>query len=152
MQFEQNSLEYIIADIESHNDPLAIRFEPGVYIRTQSQAARFDPMVELAKTRNNCTHETAKIICSISWGAFQIMGYNLYERHGLNYPFGALHFASDGEAQAQMFRLFCEARSIYFSLEELQTNQQNVLTFAKSYNGSLEYANEINKRLAPRIV
>jgi hypothetical protein len=141
-----NSLEAIIADIESAGNNFAMRFEPGVYARTQIQT-RYGNMIDAAKLRNRCSRETAKIICSVSWGRFQIMGFNLYDQLGLNYPFSVGQFMSDADAQAQLFRQFCEARKIYYSVLELQSNPAAVTRFAKIYNGSTAYADKIFPRL-----
>jgi hypothetical protein len=151
MPMQKNTLEWIIADIESGDNPYAMRFEPGIYARMQI-SARYNPMIERAKQTNICSRETAKIICATSWGRFQIMGFNLYDV-GLNLGASVGEFMAEvaPRSQAAYFLEFCVGRGIYFTLQQLRENQASVLRFAKVYNGSLAYADKINARL-PEII
>jgi hypothetical protein len=140
------TLEAIISSIESAGNRYAMRFEPHVYERTQT-SSRYEPMIELARVRNKCSRQTACVIVATSWSKFQIMGFNLYDPHGLNYPDCVGAYMGDDMAQAATFRAFCEKRNIYFTPEDLQ-DEALALRFAQIYNGADEYAKKIAQRLA----
>lgn len=141
------TLESIISDIESANNRYAMRFEPHVYQRTG--AGKYGEAVTLAKARNKCSFETARVIVATSWSKFQIMGFNLYDPHGLDYPGCIGEYLNDDMQQAHTFRTFCERRGIYFMIEELQ-DEANIMRFATVYNGPgnpTAYAEKIRQRL-----
>jgi len=140
------TLEAIISDIESGGNRYALRFEPHVYERAQT-LNRYAPMVNLARGRNKCSLETARVIIATSWGKFQIMGFNLYDPNGINYPDPVGVYLNDDMVQAATFRVFCQARSIYFTVDDLR-DPAFALCFAKVYNGADEYAKKIEQRLA----
>lgn len=140
------TLEDIISDIESAGNRFAMRFEPHVYERTQT-STRYEAAVNLAKARNKCSRSTACVIVSMSWGKFQIMGFNLYDPDGLNYPNSVGEYMSSDMDQAATFRTFCQARNIYFSPGDL-LDEALALRFARVYNGADEYAKKIASRLA----
>lgn len=141
------TLEEIISDIESAGRKDALRFEPHVYARTGQ--GKYAEAVNLAKSRNKCSYETARVIVSMSYAKFQIMGFNLYDPNGLNYPNSIGEYLSDDMQQAYTFRVFCEKRGIYFMVEELYDEAMR-LRFATVYNGPgapKVYAEKIASRL-----
>lgn len=70
------SLGNLIRHVESNNEGNALRFEPHVYKRAS------DGEYALAQGRamgvNHCSKATGAMIIATSWGAAQIMGFNLY--------------------------------------------------------------------------
>ena len=72
-----NKLLEAIAHIESNEWQYAIRFEPATYIRKMA----FDKIIiqDIIKY-NKCSKETAFSIYSTSYGAWQLMGFNIYNK------------------------------------------------------------------------
>lgn len=143
------TLEEVIADIESAGRRDALRFEPHVFERT-GNSNRYEPMVNVAKVRNRCSRDTARVIVSMSAGRFQIMGFNLYDPAGLDFPGTIGTYLNDDMIQAATFRTFCQRKNIYFTVEDLQ-NEALRLRFAEVYNGPgapAVYAKKIAARLA----
>ena len=142
------TLESIISDIESAGRKDALRFEPHVYARTGE--GKYSVMVALAKERNRCSFETARVIVSMSVGKFQIMCFNLYDPTGIDYPGSVIAYGNDDMVQAGTFRTFCQRRNIYFSVQDLHDEALR-LRFAEVYNGPgapADYAKKIAARLA----
>ncbi len=140
------TLESIISDIESAGNRYAMRFEPHVYERTQI-TTRYDAAVNAAKARNKCSLETARVIVATSWGKFQVMGFNLYDPNGLNYPGFVGAYTNSDTDQVATFKTFCQAKNIYFTPSDL-LDDALALRFARVYNGADEYAKKITERLA----
>lgn len=141
------TLESIISDIESAGNRFAMRFEPHVFARTGE--GKYGVMVSLAKERNKCSFDTARVIVSMSYGAYQIMGFNLYDPHVIDYPKSVGAFLSDDMVQAGTFRAFCQRRNIYFPVKDLYDESVR-LRFAEVYNGPATphaYAKKIASRL-----
>jgi len=140
------TLEELIADIESAGNKYAMRFEPHVFDRTQS-STRYGVMVNIARARNKCSRDTARVIISTSWGKFQIMGFNLYDPASLDYPSSVGQYMATDTDQAETFKTFCLNKGIYFSISDL-LDEALALRFARTYNGADEYAKKIMSRLA----
>lgn len=76
------------------------------------------------------------MIYSTSWGAAQMMGFNLYG--SLEYKRPVWEFGDDQIAQVAMFELFCKQKGIEFTADALATNPADRSLFARKYNGDTE--------------
>lgn len=133
------SLYDVIAWVESKNNPHAMRFEPGVYSGFTSK--RLSNAWHSAKECNQCSDGTADMIFSTSFGATQIMGFNLYE--GL-YGGDVVSFMGDPIAQAAAFDSFCSQKQIKCTVEDIAGFPVLRAHFAKVYNGDADaYAAQI---------
>ena len=141
-------LPNLISEIESSHRPVAIRFEPHVYSRTGD--GRYAEAVEAARDVHGISFDTARMVVSTSWGFYQIMGFNLWAPRnvgGLEYKATYFDFLDDVEVQNNCFKMFCEDRKIYFSIEQMAKEKSVRELFAKKYNGSIKYADKIERIL-----
>lgn len=67
----------VIKRVESDNNPYALRFEVTVYDRMLRKVPRH-PVLFVIKDANKCSDRTAGMIAATSWGAWQLMGFNVY--------------------------------------------------------------------------
>lgn len=123
----------IIAQTESANIPTAQRFEPGVYDRV-SHGAWDDVLTNVQKANRGCTHATCEVFYSTSYGATQIMGFNLYGP--LGYTKDVNTFLNTPADQRAMFELFIEKKNIIYSVETLCSNLVARQRFGTIYNGN----------------
>lgn len=139
------TLGTIIAYIESHGNPKALRFEPLVYGRIFSSEA--NAIINRIVNIHRCTYHTAAVILSTSYGLFQIMGENIYAENG--YDKTIFDYCIDIGAQLKMFNDFVIARRINYSVHDLLI-ESNRKTFAEHYNGPAnieDYSNHILESL-----
>jgi hypothetical protein len=121
-----NTLAALIAQVESDNNPDAIRYDPN-YVP--------DPTgLILAEKFNRCDANTATMLCRISWGLYQLEGDTLY----LHQWEGSLaeYLASPNE-QLRMFNRFVSAHGINYSVSELVDDAEKRASFAHHYNGAI---------------
>jgi len=122
----------IIAYVESKNNPHAMRFEPGVYDHLSAGGAMNVVALNNIVKLNRCSQATARTIYSTSWGATQIMGFNLYD--GL-YAGDVVSFCADPIAQAAAFDGFCRKANLIASVTDMASTPMLRFHFAKIYNG-----------------
>jgi hypothetical protein len=161
------SIGTLIAWIESRNNPYAMRFEPTVHSNIHAKLFT-DPIVSNIRAIHACTYETAAIIYSTSFGAYQEMGENLYDKGCINYPYTVAEFlanktiagnskrfpivtsgfsSSDMLSQDYAFAVHCVKRGISYSTQDMfiPSKRDN---FALHYNGSVAYSQNIVEALA----
>lgn len=117
----------VIAQIESGDNPQAMRFEPLVYANAAGAALG----AKIAKI-HGCSGRTAEMIYATSWGAYQIMGITLYD---LGYAKTVFDFVAAPNDQRAMFDAFCASRGIAFTIDQLRDSEALRLRFATKYNG-----------------
>jgi len=132
------TISQLIAQIESSNNPHALRFEP-----------RFNPTAEniaAASHSNMCSTSTGNMICATSWGLYQIMGESLY---ALGLKSSIFDFINSPALQLVYFNEFLASRKLgAITLEDLRTDQTKREYFAARYNGAAyPYANVILNNL-----
>lgn len=123
----------VIGYVETKNTPRALRFEPATYARVASGA--WTPLLDTIARINQCSQSTARMIYSTSWGAAQLMGFNLYD---LGYTLDVVTFANDVIAQAAMFEKFITAKGIAADVNTLATVPAARKFFARVYNGDAD--------------
>lgn len=134
----------IIGWIESRNDVHALRFELTVYEHVNETIDR--DLLNIIKTINKCTFETAKIIFSMSFGAYQIMGFNLYDPALCECIVPIASYLNNAVLQDTTFNRYVYKRNIAYAPVQL-LNKDNAIQFARVYNGSESYAQNIKSAL-----
>lgn len=124
----------VISVVESNQNPYAMRFEPGVYARPQFNQTIIDGIVRA----NHCTQATAKIIYSTSWGAIQMMGFNLYDP-AFGYAKSVGEYMNAALDQQAIFLRFCRRKNIAIDPIDLAASHTARNHFALTYNGSADY-------------
>lgn len=119
-------LSDVVAQVESSNNPLSMRYEPAWVPHNEVNAQKY--------AANGWIDEpTAAMICKTSWGKYQIMGDNLYGT--LQYTGTIVDFMTNTLRQLRFFQAFL--RGIGFSdglFGEMSSVQ--ILDFAEKYNGN----------------
>lgn len=128
-------LSRVIKAIESSGNAHALRFEPAQYAAIKMQLTDKALLATIAK-RNYCSTPTAEVLACTSFGAYQIMGSNLYS---LGWNNDVANFLTDPASQDLLFGEFLDVHSINDTLADLLSDPEKLSKFAKVYNGSLAY-------------
>lgn len=119
-----STLADLIAQVESNGNSYAVRFEPKY---TPAEHAPFT-MMELCK----CNFTTAKVLCAVSWGKFQVMG-DMLIRLGLNVsPF---KYMADDAMQNDFFGRYMAADRLTLTLDDVLNHPQQRALFVRLWNG-----------------
>lgn len=119
------TLSQLIAAAESGNNQYAVRFEPA-YHPDPKAVSKLAGIME-------CTANTAEILCSCSWGLYQIMGDNLVN---LGLQISPIHYCAIPAMQDQYFSKFLARDNLSsFTLADILHYPEKRLQFAKLYNG-----------------
>ncbi len=120
-----NSISALIATAESSNNQYAVRFEPAYHPLPDS--------VLKLKDIAGCTVHTSEILCSCSWGLYQIMGDNLIS-FGLQ--ISPIHYCAIPSMQDLYFQKFlAQAGLLDMTLADIIHYPEKRLEFARKYNG-----------------
>lgn len=138
-----------VATVESSNLPHSIRFEPTLYGWPPAWITA-GPALARIQQIHNCNHTTALMVAATSWGAYQLLGANIYG-DPVAYPknIAALIYTPvDQDATAITF-----IKSLGYDPAAIVSTMQpaDVLGFAKAYNGPGavdSYANAIKAAAA----
>lgn len=153
----------LIAWVETRGNFKSFRFEPATYaklllFRTDSQKLIIQKIVDCNGGASGCSWHTALIIYSSSWGAVQIMGFNLYGPV-CNYMGNVSDFLqnvsvkSDGATvvfsnQETAFNRFILSLKLDGATpENLASHAALRRAFALEYNGSPDYMSCISEAL-----
>lgn len=139
----QASTDTIIARIESRGNYSAIRFERRVFNAITNAGG--NKITDRIRSIHSCSQDTAKVLYSMSFGAYQIMGFNIWGI--LEYSHKYIDFINDKSAQNNCFQSFLLQKAIAFSPEEMARDPDKALKFAIRYNGSPNYATLIKNAL-----
>ena len=128
-----STISQLVALVESNNSLSALRTEPAYRpdVRAFDLVRRFNP---------GWSRATYDAVLRCSWGAFQIMGDNLYLQ-GLEFPLA--RYWSDADLQIAAFNRYVRARKIDFTLTDLTQDREKRKIFALRYNGSEIYADRL---------
>jgi len=117
------TLADLIAQIESTNNPFALRYEPE-----HKPSMRFvDRMIKTCA----CSEATAMMLCMTSFGLYQIMGDELMS---LGLSISPMQYLSEPDLQLTMFTDFVDQNKIDFPLISLK-DEATRMHFARVYNG-----------------
>ena len=117
------TLADLIAQVESNGNQYAVRFEPHF---TPSDRNIFK-MANLCK----CSNETARVLCSMSFGYYQIMGNNLISLDLMITPFQFMAYTG----QEIYFNRYCIRNNCEYTLDDVINDESKRLDFARKYNG-----------------
>lgn len=132
-------LSDVVAQVESSNNPLSMRYEPGY----QPSVRGMRLVADLA-VNGFMDQITAGVICKTSWGAYQIMGDNLYDM--MDYRFTLFSFLSSPQKQLDIFTAFVQRGKFGFANPAFtQLTNAELSAFAEYYNGSVVYAESLQK-------
>lgn len=138
----------VSAWVETKCDSKAVRFEPAIYSklllnRSDSQKS----IVARIQTANGCSWNTALMIYSASWGAVQLMGFNLYGP-AIAYPGSLFDYAENPLDQQRTYARFLTSLG-YSDLSPIAMAADATLrhNFAIRYNGAPSYADLISQSL-----
>lgn len=123
----QSILAQVISRIESSDNPHAMRFESEIFNRQ-----RYESNVPRIQSIHRCSTVTARMISATSFGAFQIMGFNLYAPGGIQCDIA--DYMGNPVQQLASFKRFLQLNGLDESDENL-LNQDKRLRFARVYNG-----------------
>lgn len=140
----ETDLFTVIATVESAINYRAVRFEPATYERLS--ASRSDSQKAIIATIqlvHGCSWGTALMIFSTSFGATQIMGFNLYGQRS-SYRDSFFAFCDDDMEQLNSFYEFVgHDPKTNVSPKVLASSASARIAFAMTYNGSPSYADNI---------
>jgi hypothetical protein len=132
----------LVAWIETKNERGAIRFEPGTYNKFWGDALKANKVAQaiLARIRevNACSIHTAAMIYSTSWGAYQLMGFNLYADAQGAMPVSEYLVSPTAQA-ASLAAFLARVGLSNVTPEQLARGQALRLKFAMRYNGAIAY-------------
>lgn len=133
------SLCRLIKTIESSNNFGAMRFERKVFNRITDNG--FTPVLGNIQRFNSCSSDTARMIYSVSWGAYQMMGFNIYDKINIGVSVG--DYLKDYCLQDETFYQYIQLKGIVYTIDELKNDQVKRDHFALKYNGSTDYSIKI---------
>lgn len=125
---------------ESNGDYSAMRFERKTFNTITDQGTT--PVLLAIQKANKCSMDTARMIYSTSWGAYQIMGFNLYG--GLGVVDNIIIFLLNRERQDNAFDNFVNSKGINYAVADLKRNSASLDNYALKYNGSTAYAERVS--------
>lgn len=132
----------VIRRVESNNDPYALRFEVTVYDRMLRKVPRH-PVLFVIQETNKCSSNTAGMIAATSWGAWQLMGFNVYGTGRYTRPIA--QFLGSVAEQNLAAGYFLDA--IGYSADQ-DFARIDVINFARLYNGPGNVSNYAAKMQA----
>jgi len=143
----QSTLFDVIGRVETLNNYKSFRFEPTIYekllkSRTQEQQAIISRIIKAHGGPIGCSWNTALTIYSSSYGAVQLMGFNLY---GACYcPCSVVDYMADKCLQSATFSELLKTMHLDLATPELLASSSVLRNkFAVVYNGSPAYAARI---------
>lgn len=132
------SLQEVVAAVESGGIRTATRYEPDVYASPWiAFGSDWATTVATAQLRHGgegaCSIYTARMICSTSWGAYQLMGFDLYHP-SVDCQVRFYEVLADPMIQAATWRRL--VRSGGFDPDTFNLSDDQLLErFARFYNG-----------------
>lgn len=120
----------VIKRIESNNDPHAMRFEVVTYDRMMRKVPQAPVLGVIREAHHGCSSQTAGMIAATSWGAWQLMGFNIYSTGKYSNTVGA--FLGSVADQNLCAGYFLDAIGYGASMNFATIDVEN---FARLYNG-----------------
>jgi hypothetical protein len=137
----------VIKTVESSNNQYAFRFEEKLYFLHRASKTSLSKVLKRVKMLNQCSNDTSLMICSTSWGLYQILGINIYGM--CNYDNSIINYLKSKDDQDKIFKTFCDIQKI--DLEKTEKELINLVGFVnknkKYFNNNLEMINNIEEEL-----
>ena len=142
------SLAAVIKAIESGGNPHRPRFEYHAFM-----AWPWAPAYDRILLKHQCTRDTAQMIAATSWGAYQMMGANIFDPavSGVD-PDHLFAYIADPAMQDASFAHFLRAKGIDWRLEDLLGDADRMQKFCERWNGpanTAAYAALIRRAAGP---
>jgi hypothetical protein len=136
-------LRRIIRRVESNENYGALRFERLTFNKITAQGS--SPIVIAIQRIHQCSSDTARVIYSMSFGAYQLMGFNLYARHkdGSFYDKPVTQYLESVVDQDNQFGKFLDDDDINVTWASLKAYRVTLDHFAVRYNGSTAYSDRM---------
>lgn len=123
----------VIEQTESARRTNAVRFEPLTY---QHIGTLYSRSLHNCVVANRCSEDTAKMICSTSWGAFQLMGFNIYADNAPCLDMSIVTFANNFACQQSAIEYFLTSIGQKdVTWEQMKLSEQVRNSFISKYNG-----------------
>lgn len=124
MDVSSITLGDVVAQAESSGNQYALRFEPD--------HNPYDNKIASMATLCKCSRVTAKVLCQMSFGLFQIMGDNLVD---LGLSTNVFLYCDSIARQNEMFIRYCIRNNCEYTVDDILNDETKRLDFAKKYNG-----------------
>lgn len=128
------SLATVIAAVESRNNAGAFRFERAVFDHLTVDSGKRALMQRIAQFNPDSSHDTCAMIAATSWGAYQVMGFNLYA-DDFPAPVSIARYLGNPLAQLQSFQWYTAKHHIDFGLPDFVSDAAKLTKLATLYNG-----------------
>jgi len=128
-------LGFYVACVESNVNQFAIRFEENYYKKNLDHIT-----LEIIRSCNNCSRDTAKMIASTSWGQYQILGINLYSV--CEYYSSIGKYLCDDNLQYITFERFIKKRVFKKETEKRVENTLDAISHISLYYKYLDFKAE----------
>lgn len=131
------TLSRVVSEVESRHVFHALRYEPlfSKYVTMESVKRCIQGHSPVYMNR-----ETAYQLMHFSFGAYQIMGENLY---ALGYSGSIAHYLHSETVQLAYFEKYIQSRNINYTLEEILTDDEKLNRFSVKYNGVKSYGQKL---------
>jgi hypothetical protein len=125
------ALASVIKTIESGGNPHRPRFEYHAFM-----AWPWTPAYDRILAKHQCTRDTAQMIAATSWGAYQMLGVNVFDPavSGVD-PDHLFAYVADAQMQDASFAHFLTAKGIDWTLEDLLGDADRMQKFCERWNG-----------------
>lgn len=119
----------LLARVESNAEQFAVRFEPA----HTSSPAHIAQMVNACGGPGQCSLRTAVVLCSMSFGLYQIMGDELM---AMRMPYSPLEMIADSAKQDQWLTTYLTMDSLqHVTADDIGNDEAIREHFATLYNG-----------------
>ena len=115
--------------VESSRNQFAIRFEPSLFQTRPMWAIDDEPLIS---TINKCDRETAIMIACTSFGAWQMLGCNIYSQGYKNPIANFFEARAAQQLLAEQFIRECGAEPL---ADMVRLSDPTLLDFARRWNG-----------------
>ena len=94
------------------------------------------PACDRILAKHRCTRDTAQMIATTSWGAYQMLGVNVFDPavSGVDHDH-LFAYVADARMQDASFAHFLKAKGIDWRLDELLGDADKMQTFCARWNG-----------------
>lgn len=137
-------LAAVVRQVETGDNPRRRRFEPGVYAWEMDIYNR-EGIVKNIAAINLCSLATAHVMFSESYGAYQMMGFNLWGWPTPLIKVDELAFRTDRDLQDRAFLDFITEHRINYQLEEMLGDNSKLAHFVTVWNGPQNLTSYMSK-------
>ena len=126
-------LAAVVAQVETNDNPFAIRFEQALMAQWAAMNPVRGAILAAIASLHDCSHDTARMIACTSWGRYQILGENLYDRALVNVTVFA--YVADPKLERLAFDALLIRKDVAFALQDIIDDEAKRQKFIAAYNG-----------------